>query len=355
MMKLSQLITGTACLSAGLVHLVATAGSSEIVGVHKTTLVEGANSISAPLQGAATFKGKVLGVAGNVVTLATDGSSSPGFASSAFAPVTSGAVSLTQYVLMVRKDASASPGNQGDWFPISANSAGTVTVNPGSETLTTILAAGDEVEVRKLRNLNEILGSGASCILTKDNDFDETAGNDLVRTLLGTSFQASIFYHDGSQGDEGYYVDGEFFGDGSTVTIAPDEPILVFREAGSGSATRGSAGRVQSFALTHYLNAGSTAVASGFPVDAPIGTSGLVESGFVKDSDLDETIGNDLLRNLVGTSFLESVFYHDGSQDVAGWYVDGSLNNTWPLPPAGGVILFTASETKWRQEVPFRN
>jgi len=342
---------GAWAVSLALVGTNAFAGSPEIVGVEKLTLSEGANSLAVPLQGAAVFKGRVASVSGSEVLL----SNTATLVASAYAPATSGSVALYQYVLMLRDDASASPGNEGDWYPITGNTTGSVTVDAGGDVLSTLFAVGDEIEIRKLRTLGDIFGAGASCILQKDADLDETSGNDLIRFLLGTSFSTTVFYHDGSQIDEGYYVDGEFFGDGATVTVLPDEPVIVFRESGAGISVRASTGRVQGFRLTHYLNAGATTVASAFPVSSPIGTSGLKEAGFIQDNDLDETVGNDLLRQLVGTSFLESVFYHDGTIDAAGWYVDGTINNTWPLPPGEGLVLFTAGSLKWRQEVPYRN
>lgn len=236
--------------------------------------------------------------------------------------------------------------------PITGNTAGTVTVNPGSQILTGVLAAGDTVEIRRLTSLKDIYGTGASCILNKDDDLDQTIGNDLVRFALGTSFGFEVFYHDGSLDAEGYYVEGTFAGDGSQLTVGPDEPVWTFRD-GVAPATAVIKGGVHEYALTHYLDAGPNPVATGYPVGAPIGTSRLLESGWVEDDDLDQTLGNDLARGVVGTSFSTEIFHHDGTLDLAGWYVDGSLDSLFPIPPVEATMYFVASPLIWRQPAPF--
>lgn len=324
------------------------AGTSPIVGLYKVAIPgNNATLASAPLHARPALIGTVASVSGNIVTL----TGSPGLASGTLGPVSFDALTFSQYALFLKKDASATPGNQGDWFPITANTAGTVTVNPGSQTLTAVLAAGDTVEIRRLTSLRDIYGTGASCILNKDDDLDQTIGNDLVRFALGTSFGFEVFYHDGSVDAEGYYVEGTFAGDGSQVTVGPDEPVWTFRD-GVAPATAVIKGNVHEYALTHYLEAGPNPVATGYPVGSPIGASKLLESGWVQDDDLDQTLGNDLARGVVGTGFSTEIFYHDGTLDLAGWYVDGGLDNLFPIPPVEATMYFVTSSLIWRQPSP---
>jgi hypothetical protein len=93
-----------------------------------------------------------------------------------------------------------------------------------------------------------------------------------------------------------------------------------------------------------------------YPVDAPIGTSNLKESGWISDSDFDVlATQEDVGRVVTGTSFGQDIFHHDGSLDTAGWYVGGVLNNTFGLQTQRGFILFRKgpSTLVWRQSVPF--
>lgn len=335
--------------AAVALSLSAGAGTSPIVGLYKVAIPgNNATLASAPLHAKPSLTATVASVSGNVVSLA----GSPGLVAGTLGPVSFDALQFSQYALFLKKDASATPGNQGDWFPITANAAGTVTVNPGSQTLAGVLAAGDIVEIRRLTSLKDIYGTGASCILNKDDDLDQTAGNDLVRFAAGTGFGFEVFYHDGSLDAEGFYVEGTFAGDGSQVTVGPDESLWTFRE-GAVPATAVIKGNVHEYALTHYLDAGANPKGTGYPVGAPIGSSKLLESGWDTDDDLDQTSGNDLARGISGTGFTTEIFYHDGTLDAAGWYVDGALDSTFPIPPSVATMYFVASPLIWRQPAPF--
>jgi hypothetical protein len=274
----------------------------------------------------------------------------------AFAEQAVGASTFTQYVVVLTKDASVSPGKAGDWFGVVSNTDGTLTLLPAAtETPAGSLAAGDEIEIRKLNSLKDFFGSGASVVLNKDNDLDPSLSTeDIIRFMDGTSFGAEVFYHDGSAGagSEGYYVNGDQDVDGSKITVGPDECLMVFRQTGSTNAV--TLGNVQSTPLSHYLVAGANPVGTGFPVNAGIGASGLFAPGWVADNDLDPSASTEnIVRRVEGTSFTDEIFYHDGSLDAAGWYINGSLDNAFGLPSAGGLMMFIQAPLTWRQTVPF--
>lgn len=349
LMLAASLLGAAALLTAN----TAGAGSSPVVGLYKVALTPGPNFLSSPLQRPAVLKATVASVSGNTVTFAGSPRMTPGAFNEQtieFSRV------FTQYILVLTRDASASPGNTGDWFGVVSNTDSTLTLLPAAtQTPAASLAAGDEVEIRKLTSFKDIFGAGTTCILNKDDDLDPSvATEDIVRFMDGTSFQVEVFYHDGSAGPgtEGYYVDGEHDPDGSRITVAPDEPIMLFRRTGSINAV--IMGNVQSVPLSHYLVAGANAVSTGFPVDAPVGTSGLRGPGWVDDSDLDPNAATEnIVNRVVGTSFTDQAFYHNGAEDGAGWYVNGDLNNNWGLPPAGGLIMFIKNPMTWRQSIPF--
>lgn len=349
------------CLIVGIAIETGTAwgqiqtAATPIAGLHKLSLSPGANFVSTPLQPKASFSGTVASSTANTVTLAGN----PGFTANQFA-FQSG---IAQYILIVVKDVSApGVGVTGDWWHVTANASGTVTVNNGSDNLATVLAAGDQVEVRRLTSIKDLFGSGAGLVagFNKDNDEDPIASQeDVIRLVQGTSFAGTIYYHDGSSVDEGWYLGGALIGngDGSLITFNPGQPFVFFRKPGSGALQVALKGMVQSTRLTHYLAAGANAVGSVFPINAPIGSSNLKEAGWLSDNDEDPiTAQEDVGRTVIGTSFGTTFYHHDGSSVDAGWYAGGVLNDAFPFEPGKGVILFrktSAGSLTWRQNVPF--
>lgn len=322
---------------------------SDVAGIHKITLLAGPNFFSAPLHRARSFQGVIDTVATGSITL----SDNPGWTANQFGP----SDGFSQYAAILRKDASATPGNVGDWWPVAGNTADTLSLNTGGEDLTAILAGGDEIELRRLVSLKDLFGSGASLRLNTDSDGSASAQDeDVIYFVNGTSFSSEIFYHNGAIVDEGFYVDGNGPLDGSTITLAPDEPIMLFRKTGSPALNLLSAGHVQAFPLTHYLQPGPNPVATGFPLDVPIGTSGLVQAGWKADVDGSASVQDeDLLYTVQGTSFADEVFLHDGSLAPPGWYANGSADEYFPLDSAQGFVIFVQNSAglRWRQPAPF--
>lgn len=327
------------------------AGASGVVGVHKLTLQAGANFISIPFHHRAAFVGSIQSVADNTVTMAGTSSLTPG----QFGPRDG----IPQYVMVITRDASESPGVEGDWWHVTDNGVSSVVVDTMGEALPALLAAGDGFEVRKLTSIQDVFGAGSNLSLHKDSNFDVLISEeDVIRIVEGTSFTHEIFYHDGSEGAEGYYLDGELVGsgDGSTITLNPNQPIMVFRKTGSPPLTLAVAGSVQTTRLTHYLGPGANAVGVTFPVEVPLATSALKESGWVSDVNFDIlTIEEDIIRAVVGTAFAEEIFHYEGPDDVHGWYVNGALNPAYVFQPTRGYMFFLKGPAplRWRQDVPY--
>lgn len=324
---------------------------SDPVTASEWTLATGASFLTAPAHQVPVFSGAVLSVTGDVVTI--DGV----LAAAALNKVNlaGSGVFAYQYVLVVRNDLSSEgSGTQGDWFTVESNTASTVTVTPdGYATTGSRVAAGDTVEVFKLLSLKDVFGVGAANKFDIDNNLDDVSG-DALYLLDGTSFANTVVYHDGSVlAPAGYYLDfGIFLGDGSQFTFAPDQGVLFFNNYGpSFDATVN--GTLQAYNLTHYLAAGFNGTATGFAAPAPIGSSRLFESGFAPESNLDDT--SDAVFTLAGTSFADTLVYHDGSLLApAGWRENfGPLNPNYPLNPGEGFFVKTAGTYLWRQPVPF--
>ncbi|MEI7989395.1 MAG: TIGR02597 family protein [Chloroflexota bacterium] len=332
-------------------HAIQAASSDvgQVGGIHRLILTAGPNFISAPLHHAPAFRGTVSSVAAGAVTL----SGTPGWSANQFGPHDG----FAQYIALLRNTASATPGNQGDWWPVQANTANTLTLKTGGEDLTTVVGAGDELEIRRLISLQDIFGTGTSLRLFKDSNGSASAKDeDVIYLVSGTSFSSEVFYHDGSLAPEGYYVDGNGPFDGSTITIGPDEPIMIFRKTSAPTLNFFAVGQVQATRLTHYLKFGPNPVATGYPVVSPIGSSDLLESGWKADSDGSANPKDeDLLYAVTGSSFSDEIFYHDGTLVAPGWYVNGVQNDAFPLDSAKGLFLFVQNPLglRWRESVPF--
>ena len=323
-------------------------GASSVAGVHRLTLEQGPNFIASPFHRTPTFRGTVQGVTATTVTVA----GTPGWSPNQFGPRDGN----SQYLLLLRKDLSATPGNAGDWWFVTANAAGTLTLDNDGVDLTTLLGPGDELELRRLTSLKDLFGSGPTLVLNKDSDGSaDPLREDVIYQVTQTSFSSEIFYHDGSVAPAGYYVDGSGPYDGSTLTLGPDQPIMVYRKTGSPALRLLATGSVLGSPLTHYLAAGPNPVATGFPVDTPLIVSGLLESGWKADSNGSPSPAEeDILYSVSGTAFADEVFYHDGSLSAEGWYVNGSFNETYVLPPTAGSLAIVAPSggRKWRQPPP---
>ncbi|MEK7675920.1 MAG: TIGR02597 family protein [Verrucomicrobiota bacterium] len=327
-------------------------------GYYGVTLNAGANAISVPLHNFGAGR-LVSSVSGSTVTV----SGSPGWTANALAPQNG----FSQYIVLVRKDASASPGIEGDWWTVASNTGNTLTLNAGTDVLSSLLDSGDQIKVRRLTSMKDLFGTGTTLILNKDSNGNAASGSfanaDVIRFISGTSFGQPIFYHDGTILAAGYYAQGGNAGplDGSTITALPGQGFMVFRKTGSSPTTVLVNGQVQVSRLTEYLKVGPNVIGSPFAGAAPIGTSNLKESGWVSDRDGSAAAGDfskaSLLRLITGTSFGPSVFHHDGSiLQPAGWYdANGVLNNSFPLQPGKAYIFFITepNPVRWRQAVPY--
>jgi uncharacterized protein (TIGR02597 family) len=318
---------------------------SDPVGFYKVTINEGANFISAPLHKVHAYRGVVASVSGNTITF----NGNPNFTANQFAPVTSPAP-RNQFIAIVR---NSSGSNTGDWWTIQSNTGNSITVDPGADTMSSATPAGTQIEIRKLTSFKDLFGSGADYVLIKSADnLPSPATEDVIRFVNGTSFGAQVIY---SSLSDSYRIGSQNWGDGSTLTIEPDEPILVFRKAGAGPTNIVSLGQVQVKPLTHYFQEGANTFSSVFPVNANWVSSGLAAAGMVGSTDLLPNANTeDIIRKVNGTSFDTPIILYtvDGTFRRSGANADPANN----AKAAAGYIFFRksgAGPLVWRQTVPF--
>ncbi len=354
--RLGGLLAAAALCAASGIHAHAS-GSGDPVTASKWTLNTGANFISAPAHATpahgATAVVRVTATAGATITLDT------ALPAGSYGPA--GAGPFPQYVVVLRHDNSEEGnGKEGDWANISSVGGGNTVITLDADKLGASASAnfgvGDIVEVVKRFSLEDFLGSGPTFANTlkveADTDFND-ATEDAAYILVGSSFANTLFYHSGALAPAGWYLDfGTDLGSGATYTFDPDQPIYVFREDAATDLT--VAGTLQTYTLTHYLLAGITPVSTGFEKPAAIGISGLLEStGFTQDADFDSGTP-DNIYTLVGTAFLNTLFYHNGALvPPAGWYVDfATLDNDFPLDGGKGFLSDNANAFAWRHLAP---
>lgn len=381
----SVLTTLATALSFGAVLLSAPDASA--VGVQKLSLTTNpgssrGNFISAPLLKPRVWRGAVDSIAGNVITV--EGGTLPADLGRRLGDGTLNAAGSPQYIVITRWEANAafpSTGVAGDWWHIDSSTGTTVAVAPGVQGPSVSLQAGDRIEIVPLANLRDLFGGpgGPTTILNKDNNggasVDEEDVIFFMGGSLGLNFASNIIFHNGALtgGQEGYIVngtDGPF--DGQYLTVGPDQAFFVYRLKNTANVNGFNAGHAHRAPLTHYcLGSASgsyhTGVGTGFPVNAPIGGSGLHSAaGFNLDNNGGpSTAEEDVLWEVggtSGTSFPAALIRHDGTLTggTPVWVLDppGVPDDTTAVQSGRGYFLgrksLVSTPLLWRENHPFK-
>lgn len=128
--------------ASGVPALASSNAIPEVAGLCNRTLVSGPNFLSAPLQRRTAYRGWMQSATANTVSFG----GVTGWQDNQFSPRDG----MTQFILVVKKDVSASPGIEGDWWPITGNTSNSVSLDPRLDDLVAHLGAGDELEIRRL-------------------------------------------------------------------------------------------------------------------------------------------------------------------------------------------------------------
>ncbi len=356
--KLAVSLGAVALAVSGLTATAATNVVSDPVGFYKIAINPGANAISAPLQEISTFKGTVASVSGDIITF----SGTPGFGVNAFNPVTVNGSPRAQYVAILCNDADKAandPNNAtGDWWTIAANAAGSVTVVNGGDTISSFVAAGDQIEIRKLNSFAKLFGPvGASILAPSPDGSADPAANDVVRFVQGTSFVETWVYI-AIEGFEGYYIDGNGPFDPATISVLPNAALVYFRKPDLMATNLCVLGGVQVKRLTHYLVPGPNTIGAVFPASATLVASGMeATAGWVPSPDgSSDPAVNDFLRELTGTSFGPAWTYVNDGMGTTGWFDGVDFPSPEAIEPSKAYTVFVKNGSgarRFRQNVPF--
>jgi len=341
---------------------------SDPVGFYKIPIVAGANTFSVPLPKVHSYRGLIASVSGSNITF----SGTPNLTAGAFAQATAGAEQRYQFMVLVKNDADQAGGASnnvtGDWWLVDNNTTNSVTVNTGGDTLTSILGTGDQLEIRKLTSAEDLFGSGPNYILNKDTlgSGDQVGFTDVIKTFVGTGFDDSIYYYEDGSPDSGYYLNGNLVGSNSVaagkITFLPNASIVLYRKPGSPATNVVALGQVQTTKFTHYLAEGANAVGTPYPAAGQFQLSGLLESGWHRDSNAVGQVGfTDVIRQInspdSSPSFGFGLYYYQDPNPVdTGWYDGTNVNSTITMDPSKGYMMFILPGSgghRWRQTVPF--
>jgi len=217
---------------------------------------------------------------------------------------------------------------QGTWESVLSSSAGKLVIERSIEGF----VAGDSFAVKPFWTLGDLFPDGGG-IPKSSNVFSPVAFLILSEpSAVGVNISGgkALFYHDGSQGDEGWYdIDDRGAGVIDDLVVSP-ETFLTIRNLTSDLAMVKVVGSVptEKFAVD-LVSRGEgqqdNQVFNPFPVEVNLSQLGLIESqAFSKSPNVFKPIDSVLVYRMGNVGKNPSAdklyFYHDGSQGPEGWY-----------------------------------
>lgn len=348
----STIHSGGAALSKVFYRIVCSSPSGVLrtrpFGSYMIQLAQGANSLSMPLHRFTSYRGPVASVSSDTITVYNQP-----WVAGEFNPKDS----FNQFIVILRNTASGN--NAGDWWPIVSSTSNSLRVNTRGKDLTALLRTADQIEIRRLNSVADLVGLGENTMLGKDiNGFPSTSEEDIIRFVDGISLPNQVFYHSGSLAPAGYYVfnsaatQGPL--NGSTATLLPDQLLVLYRAGQAAQAC--ILGEVEVGPFTFYINKTGNSLGNVYAADLNINSSALASCNWISDRTGTGSLGGaDTIRPLNGVGLAPEAFYHDGSLAPAGWYSNGKLSPNYSLSPGKGYLflLKNAKEILWRTTSPY--
>ena len=334
------------CMALSFIFAIASHAqsvSSTPVGYVTLTINgNGYTALSNPLENAVVYSGTASSVNGSIITTSFT--------------MTSGEVATTDV------DGNSSYYVQlsdGTILDITGNSESTITVAVDSSSL---ISSSDAITVKKYTTLSDLFGATNSVGLTSGSDANSS---DLVFIMSsdGNGVYGSYYYQDdpfdGFFGGDGWRSLGDNATDASNLIIAPDDGIIVKRDAVSNLSVVVT-GTVNTIQHNRTLPAGFSLVAYPFPVDTTLDDSGIYSAtnGYVSGGDANSSdIVYVLSPNGSYTSYYRQDDPFDGFFGGDGWRALGDnatdAGTTTISTGSAVIIKHTGSGLTWADSTPY--
>ena len=320
-------------------------------------------TIAPSLSQAPLLRTASTGIAGDVITVAATGAATDAFINAL--PDTNSKT----YVLVITGPLA------GLRYPVTANTATTVTVNGGATTLATQgFVSGNQIAVVPYWTLDTLFPAGAG--VGQSNDIFNASSFVMFSDQVGVGYNraasAFYFYNDGTDGNPvGWYNNDNVF-DGLKGTVAIDPAVmLTIRSSITAPASSVTvSGTVPDAPLaTTVLTAtglNDEYLASPYPIDITLAQSGLqsvvaASTDIFSPTDLVFVYPDDL-AGVINKGTSATYFYFAGDVDnVAGWYDNDNVFNgvvTAPVLKAGRSFMIrkvggTPGKAEWSAPLPY--
>ena len=333
-MKLSTYALIFAAAASGLAFGAATAYTTPVGYITVAVPANADTTIAPSLSQAPLLQAASTGIAGDVITVAATGAATDAFINAL--PDTNSKT----YVLVITGPLA------GLRYPVTANTATTVTVNAGATTLATQgFVSGNQIAVVPYWTLNTLFPAGAGVGQTSGDILNPSSWvlfSD--QTNVGANRGSSALYiywaggpDSGGQGDfaAGWYIDGNPW-DGTKDTVALDPAVMMtIRTTPANSLT--ISGTVPSAPLaTRLLTATETNdeyLACPYPIDTSLGDSNLSSVVAAESADiLNPTefvfVYDDTAAGQNKAASAQYMYWAGGTDPAqgdfaAGWYING--------------------------------
>lgn len=331
--------------------------TTDAVGVMKTTVSSSSDvRLGVPLTQAPLFEGKVSSVSGSVVSF---GVSLPSFGGQGV------------YLKVSSDSSSPNGGIEGKWFTIEDSSSSSITV---AENLASFgLESGDSVQVVPFWTLDTLFPEGGQFPKTSDvfspNSF--LILSDVLYQGINPGSGGLFIYHDGSQGDAGWYNADDLGAGLVGDTVVSPESFVTARNGSSEAVALTIAGsvpssQVQSDIVSRSAGRQDNLVYNPYPKEVSLANSNLVSSGAFSPSS-DVFLPTDILYVYETTisgfnpAPTKSLIYHDGSQGAAGWYdlddLAAGTVDSFELEPGVALVIRRGqgsdSVVSWNPPLPY--
>jgi len=317
--------------------------SSTPVG-YVTLTINGAGftAISNPLENAVIYSGTASSVSGATITTS--------FTMTSNEVGTSDAQGNSSYYVQI---------SDGTILDIISNTDSVLTV---STDVTSLINIDDEITIKKYTTLSDLFGATNSAGLSAGADAG-SSDTIFIMSSDGAGAYSSYYYQDdpfdGFFGGDGWRALGDNSTDVGNVIIAPDDGIIVKRDAATDLSVVVS-GTVNAIQHNRTLPQGFSLVAYPFPVETSLDDSGIysASNGYVSGPDAGTSdIVYVLAPNGSYTSYYRQDDPFNGFFGGDGWRMLGDNSTdagSFKIPVGSAIIIkHTGSGLDWTDATPY--